>query len=231
MGLRGAERVFSMLNMRSDDVTARARIRDAAIRRFAQTGFGATVRAIAADAEVSPALVLHHFGSKDGLRDACDEYAFAVIREVKRAALGPTGPDQLLVQLAAVTEHAPVAGYLMRAMSSGGRRGREVFEHFVADAQDYLGDAVAAGTVRPSRDEKARIRWLALSGMGAMLLALAMEDPQPDDLSAWLQSYVADISLPSLEVFSEGLLTDRRMLDAYLDYVSDPPGAAPRDVA
>ncbi|MCV2393238.1 TetR family transcriptional regulator [Actinotalea sp. M2MS4P-6] len=206
-----------------DDATARSRIRDAALRRFAADGLGVGIRAIATDAGVSPALVLHHFGSKDGLRDACDDHAFAVIREVKRVALGPTGPDQLLVQLASVAEYAPVAGYLMRAMQSGGPRGREAFEHFVSDAEQYVAEGVAAGTLRPSRDEKARIRWLTLSGMGAMLLALALEDPPPDDLAAWLQRYTAEISLPALEAFTEGVLTDRRMLDAYLSYVSDPP--------
>ena len=60
------ERVFNNLNMRSaSDLTARARIRDAALARFGAEGIaGTSVRAVAADAGVSPALVLHHFGSK-----------------------------------------------------------------------------------------------------------------------------------------------------------------------
>jgi AcrR family transcriptional regulator len=215
--------VFSLLNVPSNDVTARARIRDAAIRRLALDGVEASVRVIAADAGVSPALVLHHFGSKQGLRDACDEHALAIIRAAKQAALAPTGPDQLLIQLASVAEYAPISGYVLRTMQQGGPRGREMFEHLVADAQQYFADGVEAGTIRPGRDEAARTRWLTLSGVGAMLLALAMEDPQPTDVGAWLQRYIAEISLPSIEVFTEGLLTDRRMLDAYLDYVSDPP--------
>ena len=56
------------------DKTARARIRDAAIRRFARDGVAATsLKAIAADAGVSPPLVVHHFGSKAGLREAVAE--------------------------------------------------------------------------------------------------------------------------------------------------------------
>jgi hypothetical protein len=43
-------------------------IRDAAIGYFAEHGFtSTTVRAIAAKAEVSPALVIHHFGPKENL--------------------------------------------------------------------------------------------------------------------------------------------------------------------
>src|SRR5256885_15442107 len=55
-------------------VRARAVIRGEALRLFAEYGPDAvTVRQIAAAAEVSPGLVVHHFGSKDGLRQAVDE--------------------------------------------------------------------------------------------------------------------------------------------------------------
>ncbi len=53
----------------AEDLTARARIRDAALAQFAEYGFDrATVRGIAGAAGVSPGLVRHHFGSKNGLR-------------------------------------------------------------------------------------------------------------------------------------------------------------------
>ena len=75
-----AEQVSRILYMRSAgdeaDLTARAKIRNTALRLFAERGHEAvTVREIAAGAGVSPALVLHHFGSKAGLRAAVDEHA------------------------------------------------------------------------------------------------------------------------------------------------------------
>jgi hypothetical protein len=36
---------------------------------------------------------------------------------------------------------------------------------------------------------------------------------------------MSDLYLPMLELFTEGFLTTRRMLDDYLLYVGDPPGA------
>ena len=60
----------------AEDLTARARIRDAALRLFAERGLdGTTIRDIAKEAGVSGGLIRHHFGSKDGLRSACDVYA------------------------------------------------------------------------------------------------------------------------------------------------------------
>ena len=48
-----------------------ARILAAARQAFAETGLaGTTIRAVARDADVDPALVYHYFGSKEGLLDA-----------------------------------------------------------------------------------------------------------------------------------------------------------------
>ncbi len=67
-----------------EDLTARARIRDAALRLFAERGIGGvSVRDIAGAAGVSPGLIRHHFGSKDGLRDACDSHAVDSLMRIK----------------------------------------------------------------------------------------------------------------------------------------------------
>ena len=70
--------MFRILNVRTadDDLKAAAVIREVAMRLFADRGAAAvTVREIAAAAGVSPGLVMHHYGSKDGLRDAVDRRA------------------------------------------------------------------------------------------------------------------------------------------------------------
>jgi TetR/AcrR family transcriptional regulator, regulator of cefoperazone and chloramphenicol sensitivity len=71
-----------------EDLTARARIRDAALRLFAERGTeGATIRDIAKAAGVSAGLVRHHFGSKEALRDACDSYALDRAMRIKEQAI------------------------------------------------------------------------------------------------------------------------------------------------
>jgi len=140
----------------AEDLTARARIRDAAILRFGRDGFRAGVRTVAEDAGVSPALVLHHFGSKQRLREECDAHVLATIAAHKNEALGPGGADVLLVKMAEVESYAPLAAYVIRSLQDGGGMAGGFVESFVADARRYLADGVAAGTIRPSRDEDAR---------------------------------------------------------------------------
>jgi TetR/AcrR family transcriptional regulator, regulator of cefoperazone and chloramphenicol sensitivity len=72
----------------AEDLTARARIRDAALRLFAERGVeGTTIRDIAKAAGVSGGLVRHHFGSKDDLRAACDAFALERIVHIKEQAV------------------------------------------------------------------------------------------------------------------------------------------------
>src|SRR5690606_30504745 len=69
---------------RTPDLTAAARIREAAMRLFPEHGYeGTSIRVLAEEVGISPALVIHHFGSKEGLRRACDEYVVDRIRTVK----------------------------------------------------------------------------------------------------------------------------------------------------
>src|SRR5450756_1214862 len=73
-----------------DDLTSSARIREAAMHLFAERGFDATsIRDVAAEAGVSPSLVVHHFKSKAQLKAATDARLTAVLTEM--LAELPTG--------------------------------------------------------------------------------------------------------------------------------------------
>jgi AcrR family transcriptional regulator len=81
--------------------TTRGAILAAARRRFAAAGYeGASLRAIAADAGVDPAVVAHFFGSKDGLFRAAVGWPFDPAPAV--AAIAGPGPGPLPERLARV---------------------------------------------------------------------------------------------------------------------------------
>jgi AcrR family transcriptional regulator len=208
--------VFSVLNVRSIDLTAAARIRDAAIEQFGERGFGVGLRAIADAAGVSAALVIHHFSSKEGLRKACDDYVAEEIRSEKSEAMRSNDPATWFGQMAEIESYAPLMAYLVRSMQSGGDLAQMLWRRMIDNAEEYLEEGVRAGTIKPSRDPRARARYLAITGGGGFLLYLQMHET-PTDLRAVLRDYARDMVLPALEVSTEGLMADRTMYDAFLE--------------
>jgi len=214
------EQMFSILYMRStgrrsDDRTTAARIRDAAIAQFGQHGFGIGVRAIAEAAGVSAGLVNHHFGSKDGLRVACDEYIAEKILSTKSESLQAHDPAAWFAQLAEIEDFAPAMSYLVRSMQSGSDLAKGLWRTMIDNAETYIEDGVRAGTIRPSRNPKARAKFLAMMGGGGFMLYLQLHD-RPEDMRAVLHDYAQDMVLPALEVYTQGLMTDSTMYDAFL---------------
>jgi AcrR family transcriptional regulator len=201
--------------MRSADLTAAARIRDAAIEQFGEHGFGVGLRAIAEAAGVSAALVIHHFGSKEGLREACEEHIAEQIRNTKSEALQSNDPATWFAQMAEIEDYAPLMAYLVRSMQTGGDLANMLWRRMIDNAEEYMEEGVRAGTIRPSRDPQARAKYLAITGGGGFLLYIQMHET-PTDLRAVLRDYSRDMILPALEVYTEGLLTDRTMYDAFL---------------
>ncbi|BCQ08170.1 TetR family transcriptional regulator [Mycobacterium heckeshornense] len=201
--------------MRSADLTAAARIRDAAIEQFGEHGFDVGLRRIAEAAGVSAALVIHHFGSKEGLRKACDEYVAEEIRSEKSEAVRSNDPATWFAQMAEIESYAPMMAYLVRSMMSGGELAKMLWHKMIDNTEQYLEEGVRAGTIKPSRDPAARAKYLAITGGGGFLLYLQMHET-PADLRAVLRDYARDMVLPALEVSTEGLMADRTMYDAFL---------------
>ncbi|MGL6236019.1 MAG: TetR family transcriptional regulator [Segniliparus sp.] len=210
---------------RAEDLNARARIRDAAIVLVGRHGFGVSVRAIAEAAGTSAGLVIHHFGSKAGLRAACDEEVLRRYREAKTDAMqtGASGTfaHSFMAHSAQVREHAPMVAYLLRALAEGGPLAEEVIEKFALETEQILEAGVASGQIRPSRDPKARARYLAIESLGGMLLRMRPALDADGDLGDGrfgdaLVRYASEITLPALEVFTEGLIADPSFYAAFL---------------
>ena len=159
------------MNVRSEDLTARARIRDAAVARFGRDGFRAPVRAIAEDAGVSAALVIHHFGSKDALRAECDEHVLAVIREQKSAAIATPSPAETIGLLASVQEYAPLFAYIVRSLLDGGALAAHFVDGLVDDADGVPRGGRGGGHRRPSADPRGRARQVVATQVGLIVMA------------------------------------------------------------
>lgn len=149
-----------------------ARIRDAAMAVFARHGFHkATIRAIAAEAEVSAALVIHHYGSKDALRDACDRHVLDAATADKQAILaGGYGP-QFATYLSEHPEVAVQLAYLSRGVSDGGDLRDRWFDALVERTDALVAARTEAGAYLPSADPRARAVVLVAQSLATLVFA------------------------------------------------------------
>lgn len=202
-----------MLNMRLDsDLTARARIGNAALELFGSEGVNrVSVRAIANKAGVSPALVVHHFGSKEGLRAACDQYVISLVRGDPDDPVDLSDASGLVGML---EEAEPVRRYLARAFLDGTAQAAALFDEIVETTEAWLEQGGAEGWVRPAGDARARaalyVTWL--------LAPLAFGEHMSRVLGvADLHGTEATLrySRTSLDMLTHGVFTDERLLSAW----------------
>lgn len=189
---------------RYDDLSTAARIRDAAVVRFGRDGFAATgIRAIAADAGVSPALVLHHFGSKEGLRRACDEHVAGLIRDIKteQAKDPAAGMDGWATK---VHELDWLRAYLVRALTDGTDLAADLLADIARDAEDYLATWEANGMVRSAEEPAARAAYLTATSLGLLILRplLARHLGVPDGPEVEIS-----LSRAAMDMYTHGLFS------------------------
>lgn len=197
------------------------RILAAAIELFGESGVnGASLKAIAARAEVSQALIVHHFGSKDGLRVACDEQVARLVRTAKVETMAQGPQLSPLSALAAIEEHRPAMRYLARTLTDGSPHVNDLLDEMLADAEAYTDQGVEAGMIRPSVDAKARVAVLMLMSLGVLVLHEHLRRFLGEDLLGGDGPPVRYLRAV-LEVYSEGVLADGAY-EQLREYLVDP---------
>jgi TetR/AcrR family transcriptional regulator, regulator of cefoperazone and chloramphenicol sensitivity len=205
-----------MLNVRSvqlEDTTAAARIRDAAITRFGAQGFARTsVREIAADAGVSAALVIHHFGSKDGLRRACDDWLATRLIGEKSRTSAPELAATMREWLDDPDQFRAYIDYFAMMIADGTEDGNRLFDRLVHDTAALLDAGVADGSMRESSDPGMRALLVTIYGLAPILLREQLARALGTPLAS--AAAIRRMTRPTLELYTYGLYTDTRVLDA-----------------
>jgi AcrR family transcriptional regulator len=183
---------------RRSDAT-RAAIVDAARRRFAADGFRkATIRAIAADAGIDPAMVMRYYGSKDNL------FAAAVDIELGLPDLSATDSDALgealTRQFLTLWEQPPTSETLLTLLRSA-----VTDETTVAKFQQVFAEQVTPAVLRSGdhADAPRRAGLVVCQLLGLALCRYVLRLPPVVALTR--DEIVADVA-PTIQRY----LTDRR---------------------
>ncbi len=143
---------------------------------FAERGAAqVTIREIASAAGVSPSLVIHHFGSKDGLKDAVDVRAIALVERFVAELLDPSQGGSTATSLAAVFaerfEQEPLLpAYMRRLLVDGGPAAESLFRSLFHATVSGLASLEELHLVRPAVEARVRAAFLLVNDLAVVLL-------------------------------------------------------------
>ncbi|MFH8619920.1 TetR/AcrR family transcriptional regulator [Streptomyces sp. NPDC017979] len=208
-----------------EDLTARARIRDAALKHFTESGFAkATIRDIARTAGVSPGLVRHHFGSKEGLRDACDAYVLEALNRFNDQATQEREQQPGHVPVGLADRHAldPIQRYLVNALRDDSSVAAPMFDGMVQMVSRWLALADAERTDPPRVDRETRAALMVVQSLGIA----AFHEHVSRTMGVDIFSTEGDrkIALAMLDLFSHRLVSPEYAASAE-EALAEGPGA------
>jgi AcrR family transcriptional regulator len=188
------------MRVAASDLTASARIRNAALEGFARDGVAATtIRDVAKAAGVSPGLVQHHFKTKADLERAVNEHVLQIAVEASEGVEEETaeaGTEELFLRMGEritelVRDHRSALLYVIRSAANGERAGLDIFDAFLALVNRHVDRLAEEGTLRDDVDRL----WLGLQvvilDLGTVLLEPAIDRHlpkpmlEPEQLERW----------------------------------------------
>ncbi|MHD0307189.1 TetR/AcrR family transcriptional regulator [Rhodococcus baikonurensis] len=162
--------------MNPNDLTGKARIRNTALDLYAAHGEdGTSMRAIAKAAGVTVGLLVHHFGTKDGIRDAVDDLVVDYFAQAIAQVPAEGTPQKIATARdAAVSEmldaHPEVVNYMRRALlEPGGTRGT-LLEKLTDLTHREVAALRDAGVASTRRDESSQVIETTIRQVGQLFL-------------------------------------------------------------
>lgn len=185
----------------NDDLTAKARIRNAALDLYAAHGEDrVSMRAVAAAAGVTVGLVQHHFKTKDGLRAVVEQLVVDYYAQAIAQAPDEGTPAQITAARDSAVQqmlrtHPEVMDYVRRSVLEPGG-GSQLLERLTELSRSEVSKLRASGVASTHRPESTQVIGVMVSQFGQLLM-----QPMVDDMWAYLAKTDAqDGDKPSLTV-------------------------------
>lgn len=178
-------------------------MRDAALELFAEHGEDrVTMRAIAESAGVSPALVVHHFGSRAGLREAVVDHVRAWMQELFDMASSPDVVADFRAQewssmgdvlTRGLPAESPLPRYVRRLLMTGDPVGTELIRSWHTLTVALFRSWDDEGLIHAGPDPATRAAITLSSDLGTLFLAdhwrevLGYDPLSGDGLQRWAE--------------------------------------------
>lgn len=184
-----------------EDLTSKARIRNSALTLFARHGEDAvTLRAVAASAGVAHGLVVHHFKTKAGLRDAVEQTILDRFDEALGEVPRGIAPADLATQrdarvTAMLDSHPDVVDYIRRTMLTPTSPPRPLVVKLTTMTTERVRELRDAGVASTTKPEAVQVTELLVRYLGALFMG-----PMVNNIWSVLGDISADATAEKPEV-------------------------------
>lgn len=182
----------------------RERLIDIATKAFSESGFAATsLRSIAKVAGVSPALLVHHFGSRDGLIEQCIMRGLGLWVAEKQGFVDVSLSTALAQWQGAIDKHGPKLQFFRQVLLSGGPAADMLFTRMIQEAEIMIRSEQAKGNMRKSENVGDLALIMTLHGLAPLVLQ--------EQVNAYLGGNFQDpvlggrLATANLEIYRKGI--------------------------
>lgn len=156
--------------------TTRDQLLSIATEMFAENGFaGTSLRSIAKQAEVSPALLVHHFGTKDALvKEAISKTLGDWVADEKAAMLDDES-HQVENWQSLAAKGATSLNFFKQALLAGGEYSQRLFKAAFLESEALLDEMQELGRLKDISDKQTIALMMTISGLGSVLFMSQIE--------------------------------------------------------
>ncbi len=185
-------------------VDTKERLIDIATKAFSESGFAATsLRSIAKLAGVSPALFVHHFGSRDGLIEQCIMRGLGLWVAEKQSFVDVSLSTALAQWQGAIDKHGPKLQFFRQVLLSGGPAADMLFRRMVQEAEIMIRTEQSKGKMRKTENVSDLALIMSLHGLAPLVLQ--------DQVNSYLGGSFQDpvlggrLAAANLEIYRKGI--------------------------
>ena len=156
--------------------TTREQLLSIAVEMFAEQGFaGTSLRSIAKRAGVSPALLIHHFDTKEALiKEAISKTLGSWVADEKAAMLDDES-NQLQNWQTLMEKGTTPLNFFRQVLLAGGDYAQRLFDASVSETEVLLDQMRSTGRLRDLSDKQTTALIMTISGLGSVLLMSQIE--------------------------------------------------------
>ena len=160
---------------------------------------------------MSPALIVHHFGDKQSLRAACDEFVVGVFTDEKHDLIDAPTADRIRAALNDLDRYGPYIDYLARMLTGDSAAADHLFDSMLTATGATLDEQREAGLLEPMSDPAMTTLLITLLGLGHVVLRGQVARALGEDRLN--PAVLLRATLPTMELLTHGIYAT----DAFLE--------------